>query len=153
MPLLPAFALIAFAFSSCGEPDPDTPAACLGGPAEIRQALAGAPGQVRLGGGVAISDCLPRNQAAGPQQSVGRSLVLVAGKLAAAANGPGESEAAALQAGYLVGALKRGAEDSEGIHATLVERVSSAATNRLKRSTGEVRAAYGRGLAAGLEGG
>lgn len=154
-----AVPLIVLGATGCGETDPATPAACLGGPAGFRQALADAPDPVRLDGDVAISDCLPRNQGAGPQESVGRSLLVVASGLAGQRTGGGEAEAAvnaeaaSLEAGYLVGAVRRGAEDSEGIHATMVDRISSSAENGLDREPAAVRQAYERGLAAGLDDG
>lgn len=148
-----AVPLVGFAVSACGETDPETPSACLGGQAAFRQALADAPDPVRLEGDVAISDCLPRNQGAGPQESVGRNLLLVASGLAEQGAGSGGADEAALRAGYLVGAVKVGAEDSEGIHATLLDRVSSAASNHLDRAPAAVREAYEGGLAAGLEDG
>ncbi len=157
--LLLAMPLVVLGATGCGETDPATPAACLGGPAGFRQALADAPDPVRLEGDLAISDCLPRNQGAGLQESVGRSLLLVASGLAGQRTGGGEAESsanaetAALQAGYLVGAVRRGAEDSEGIHATMVDRVSSSAENGLDREPAAVRQAYDRGLAAGLDDG
>jgi hypothetical protein len=58
---------------------------------------------------------------------------------------------AAIDAGFLVGAIEKGAEDSEGIHATLVERVRAAATNGLSRASEQVRAHYEAGLEAGRD--
>jgi hypothetical protein len=148
-----AVPLLAAAVSGCGETDPGTPAACLNGPAAYRQALAEAPGPVRLEGGVAISECLPRNQGAGPQEVVGRSLLATAAGLAERRADGDHAEAAALKAGYLVGAVRRGAEDSEGIHATLANRVSTSASNGLDGESARVRESYDRGLTAGLEDG
>lgn len=147
---LPLFILGA---TSCGDTDPATPAACLGGPSGFREALVDAPGPVRLEGEVAISDCLPRNQGVGPQESVGRSLLLVAGGLARQRDRGDGAETAALRDGYLVGAVRRAAGDSEGIHSALVDRITSAAGSGLGREPAQVRRAYERGLAAGLENG
>ena len=55
---------------------------------------------------------------------------------------------ATIRAGYLVGALKKGAEGTDGIHATLVQRVEAAATNNLDEAQ---RAEYERGLEAGSD--
>ena len=148
-----AMPLVILGAISCGDTDPATPAACLGGPPGFRAALADAPGPVRLDGEVAISDCLPRNQGAGPQESVGRSLLLVASGFARQRDRGDRAEAAALRDGYLVGAVRRAAEDSEGIHSALVDRITSAAESGLGREPAQVRQAYERGRAAGLEDG
>jgi len=60
---------------------------------------------------------------------------------------------AATRAGYLVGALERGAAETGGIHAALVDRVESAATNGLEERPAAVREAYEAGRQAGLESG
>ena len=54
---------------------------------------------------------------------------------------------AAIRAGYLVGALERGAEDTGGIHAILLDRIRSAATNGL---TGPAETHFEIGYQAGL---
>ena len=52
-------------------------------------------------------------------------------------------------AGYLVGAIEKGAEDTEGIHAALVDRVEAAATNGLEGANQQIQGAYQKGYAAG----
>ncbi|HEX5525573.1 MAG TPA: hypothetical protein VFX44_00070 [Solirubrobacterales bacterium] len=112
--------------AGCGSQEESTPVACLESAGAYEKALAAAPGQVRLQGETAISDCLVRNQSGGDLAEVGEALVTVATELnAQARTEPGGD--AALRLGYLLGAVKRGAEDSEGIHADLVRRLTVAA--------------------------
>ena len=112
--------------TGCGGPDDATPVACLDGPGAYLGALGDAPGEVRLNGGVPISDCLAENQTGGDLANVGAAMLSATTKLNAAARAdPGG--AANLQLGYLLGAAQRGAEGTEGIHAELIRRLSAAA--------------------------
>ncbi|HEU4739756.1 MAG TPA: hypothetical protein VFS54_11860 [Solirubrobacterales bacterium] len=113
------------AASGCGDQDDSTPVACLEGAAAYEQALATAPGEVRLDGETAISDCLAPNQTAGDLARVGEAMVEAATELNAEARADGGD--AALQLGYLLGAAERGSEESEGIHSDLVRRLTVAA--------------------------
>jgi len=115
------------AAAGCGSADEDTtPVACLSGERSYLEALADAPGAVRLNGGVAISDCLVENQSAADIERVGLTLLGVATELnESAPQDPGGDPP--LQLGYLVAALQRGAEETGGIHAELVRRVEAAA--------------------------
>ena len=115
------------AAAGCGSADEDTtPVACLNGPASYSQALESAPGRVRLDGEVPISDCLVPNQSTGDLTNLGTILVELATDLnAMASQDPGGDPP--LQLGYLIGAVQRGAEDSEGIHAELARRLEAAA--------------------------
>jgi len=151
-------------FAGCGDDDEPapTPAACLTDPRAWLTALEAAPGEVRLEGTTPISDCLPADQPAGLQAEVGGNAVNAATVLAAgnrkgqekvlAERGEAHGEEAAVRAGYLVGAIERGAEDTQGINATLVDRVESAATNFLGEGQ-ELQGAYQRGYEAGRESG
>jgi hypothetical protein len=119
-------ACLALAALGCGDQDDSTPVACLEGTAAYEEALADAPQEVRLGGETPISDCLTRNQTSGDLTRVGEALIAAATELNAGARvEPGGP--ANLQLGYLVGAAQRGAEESEGIHADLVRRLTVAA--------------------------
>jgi hypothetical protein len=150
-----AAALMALAFAAgCGSTDEGTPAACLrGGPAYVK-ALEVAPGQVVLAEGVAISDCLTQNQSGGDLATVGGSLVAAATKLNSEARAnPGGP--AAVELGYLVGAVSRGASDTQGIHTELVRRLAAAArySPENRPLPPAVLAAYRRGFDAGRSGG
>ncbi len=114
------------AAAGCGSQDDSTPVACLEGAAAYERALAAAPGEVRLGGETAISDCLAPNQTAGDLARVGEAMIEAATDLNAEARARGGGEAA-VQLGYLLGAAERGSEESEGIHSDLVRRLTVAA--------------------------
>jgi hypothetical protein len=136
----------------CGSSEEDTaPAACLATPAGYLSALERAPAAVRLPGDVPISDCLVPNQTAGQLASVGRSMVVAASRLNVAARrdpaGP-----AALQLGYLIGAVSEGADT---IHVDLVRRLNSAAHFSETGGTppASFERSFGRGYAAGHQSG
>jgi hypothetical protein len=119
-------ALLALAAAGCGGPSGTTPAACLDGTSAYLGALGEAPGEVRLRGETPISDCLAENQGAGDLATVGGALVRVATMLDSRARAePGR--AANLQLGYLLGAARRGADRTGGIHAELLRRLTTAA--------------------------
>ena len=122
-----AFACATLALvAGCGGQDEATPVACLEGAGAYEKALAAAPGEVRLQGETPISDCLVRNQSGGELAGVGEAMVTAATELNAEARAePGRD--AALRLGYLLGAVQRGAEGSEGIHSDLVRRLTVAA--------------------------
>jgi hypothetical protein len=129
-----------------------TPDACLSPAKAYLSALADAPGQVRLAGGTAISDCFGATQGAGTQADVGQTVVAVATQLnAEARRNPGGPEAVRL--GYLVGAVEEGASHSSGIDADLVRRLETAARFNPGRGIFGVafEHAYGKGYAAGQE--
>lgn len=144
-------AAIAVLATGCSKSEAEgTPAACLAGADAYELALRAAPAEVRLEGETPISDCLVPEQEGGDLARVGEEVVKVATDLnVAAARTPSGPQA--LQLGYLVGAVERGAE---GIHADLVRRLSTAARfspegllpARFERT-------FGRGYAAGLESG
>lgn len=97
------------------------PAACRSGPEAIRGALTAAPGPVTIDG-TPLSNCLPRAGDATDLQAVGAAYVDVAAELAPAARkDPGGPEAE--QLGYLVGAVRRAAARTQGIHTELLRRM------------------------------
>jgi hypothetical protein len=117
---------LALTAAGCGQPSDTTPVACLEGEGAYLKALDRAPGEVKLGGETLISECLAENQKAGDLATVGTALVGVATKLNAEARAePGGD--ANLQLGYLLGAAERGASQTDGIHAELIRRLTSAA--------------------------
>jgi hypothetical protein len=118
--------LALLAGAGCGSTDEETPVACRDGAGAYIGALADAPGEVKLSGEVPISDCLVENQQGGELASVGTAMVLAATRLNAEARKDPQG-AAGLQLGYLLGAAQRGAEDTSGIHAELIRRLSFAA--------------------------
>jgi hypothetical protein len=125
---LAAFALLVpLAFvAGCGGADDSTPVACLEGAPAYEQALKAAPGEVLLEDETPISECLTRNQSGGDLSRVGEAMIETATRLnAEARQDPGGD--AALRLGYLLGAVERGTEESEGIHSDLVRRLTVAA--------------------------
>lgn len=151
---LALLALLALLAAGCGGRDESTPVACLEGAGAYERALAAAPGEVLLGGETPISDCLAENQSAGELAQVGEALVQTATRLNAEARAePGGS--ANLELGYLLGAVARGADKTEGIHSDLLRRLTAAA----RYSPGkqplppQFLATYREGFDAGRSGG
>jgi hypothetical protein len=127
-PAAPALAAIALALAlgACGTSDEGTPVACLESSKAYLRALEDAPEPVRLPGGTRISDCLTKNQGGGELATIGISMVRTATALnSEARQNPGGP--AAVQLGFLLGAVERGAEDTAGIHSELVRRLEAAA--------------------------
>jgi hypothetical protein len=127
-PWIAALACVAalLALAGCGSADESTPVACLEGATAYERALKAAPDEVLLGDETLISECVPRNQSGGDLARVGEAMIETATALNAEARAePGG--AANLQLGYLLGAVERGAEESEGIHSDLVRRLVVAA--------------------------
>ena len=136
-------ALVALA-AGCGEQSADPPAACRQGQQVVADALASAPGPVRIDG-VPISGCMTDGADATDLQELGAAVNGAAAKLAeTAAARPGSAEA--LQLGYLAGALKRGSEQTQGLHSELVRRVDQELV-RVDRTS----SAFRRGERAGRE--
>ena len=161
--ILPALAL---PFTGCSDGRKvATPPACLAASSTWVTALSSAPDQVLIQEVTPISNCLTKGQSAAKQQEVGKTAVETATQLGAFYKtadktetgkkqaGSGSAEQAALMAGYLVGAIEKGAEETEGIHATLADRVEAAATNGLGGASQQIQGAYQKGHEAGLKNG
>jgi hypothetical protein len=140
------------AAAGCGRDDASTPVACLEGSGAYLRALAAAPGEVRLGGETPISDCLTENQEGGELATVGEAMIEAATALNAEARAEPAGEAS-LQLGFLIGAIMRGSERTEGIHADLVRRLAVAARFAPDRKPlpPAFLDAYGRGFDAGRD--
>lgn len=155
MRLAAALSIVALALLvGCGNSDDSTPVACLEGAGAYEGALASAPDEVLLEGETLISECLTRNQTGGDLSRVGEAMLETATALnAAARKDPGGD--ASLQLGYLLGAVRRGSEESEGIHSDLLRRLVVAARFAPGRQplSQEFRASYREGFEAGLAGG
>ncbi|HEX8742679.1 MAG TPA: hypothetical protein VF712_06065 [Thermoleophilaceae bacterium] len=142
-----ALAALAIALSAAGcsrSDDAAVPVGCKEGPDSVRAALARAPARVELDG-TPLSECFTRGSAGADLQQVGASYVTVAGRLADRArlepDGPD-----ALRLGYLVGAARRGASSTQGVHDELMRRIEQELTGL---DTGT--AAYRRGYRAGRD--
>jgi hypothetical protein len=138
--------------TACGETDPGTPAGCFVSPASFTSSLRQAPEEVLLDGETPISGCLVRNQSDADLFEFGELALKVATRTSSRMSAPGPAGTkAAIDAGYLVGAVEKGAEDSEGVHATLVERIRSAAGNGLEGASASKRAHFEAGREAGRD--
>ena len=147
-------ALAAFAAGCGGGDDETTPTACFSGAEAYEEALAAAPGEVRIGGETLISECLTRNQEGGELAQVGEALVEAATRIdAEAREDPGGQ--ANLELGYLLGAARRGSEETAGIHSDLLRRLEVAARFAPGKQPlpPEFTATYQRGFDAGHENG
>jgi hypothetical protein len=146
---LSLLALVALGVSAgaCGAPDPPPlDAACTSSPDAIEQALSRAPAPVALPSGTRLSECVSHARSDEELQSAGAVLTRVADDLAGRAE-HGDAQAA-VGLGYLVGAARRGAKKTAGIHAELQRRVESSARG-LVDGGGQEASALERGLRAG----
>ena len=111
--------MLALVAIGCGNDEHRVPVACLDG--NVSKALLKAPGEVRVEG-TKLSDCF--NRAANPAeiQQVGSVFIAAAEKLSARARTDPHSPAA-LQLGYLIGAVRRGAGHTQGIHYETQRRI------------------------------
>jgi hypothetical protein len=139
-------AAAALACGACGQSTPPLSDDCTQGSAPLSAALAAAPADVRLADGTRLSECVSRADAEAEIQEVSAGATSLADQLAAKAAG---DDTAAVRLGYLIGAAKRGARHTGGIHAELVRRLESAAAHLPAGRRG----AFDRGLGAGTRGG
>jgi hypothetical protein len=105
--------------AGCGNDVHHVPVACLDG--DLTKPLANAPHEVRLAG-IRLSDCFTRAADPAEIQQVGSVFITAAEKLAAAARARPHSSAA-LRLGYLIGAVRRGAGHTQGIHYETQRRI------------------------------
>jgi hypothetical protein len=138
----------ALAAAGCGKDDRPLPPACTQGAGAIAIALREAPHAVRLSDGTRLSTCVERARSDADIQNLGSLYTTVADALATRAHG---SDRAALELGYLVGATRRGAAHTNGIHLELQRRLEQAIG--VGGPPAPRRAAYGRGLVAGARAG
>jgi len=142
---------VALLLAGCAKQEPDrVPVACFGSPAELMTALRQAPGPVVLGDGTRLSRCVSTARTDGDLQSLGLSFGRLADALRARAQAdPG----AALQLGYLAGAVRAGARGAaDGIADQLARRLEQLAALGPGASAAAT-AALARGLRAGEAGG
>jgi len=118
--------------------DRPVPFGCKAHSTAYVRALDEAPAEVRIND-VRISDCLVKDAAPGDVQEVGATLLAAASVLATKEN--------AEPLGYLVGAARRGARRTQGIHDEIVRRLEQEAGPLARTSY------YRRGLRAGRSSG
>jgi hypothetical protein len=136
--------------SSAG--DEHQPVACREGVGVYMEALRAAPGEVILAGETPISGCLVPAAEEGELADLGEAALGAATKLNAQARAePGGP--AALQLGYLLGAIARGSAETEGVHAELLRRLVVAARYAPDGEPLSPRflAAYEKGFAVGRD--
>lgn len=135
----------ACALSACSTGGHDPPAlACVQSPADIRAALRTAPGEVTLPDGTTLSHCVGSAREAADLQNVGGTFTTAAVPLEASAP---RSPRAALELGYLVGAVERGATETAGLQDELVNRMHNSLAGA--HLSGTEQSAAARGRAAG----
>jgi hypothetical protein len=117
--------LAAASLAACGAADDPLDEACVSGPGAIEHALARAPGPVTLPSGTRLSQCVSNARSDADLQTAGAVLTRAADHLAARARA-GDADAA-LRLGYLVGATRRGAKRTAGIHAELQRHIERSA--------------------------
>jgi hypothetical protein len=103
----------------CGNDEHRVPVACLDG--NVAQALSAAPAEVRVDG-TRLSECFTRAANPAEIQQVASVFIDAAEKLAPRARAQPNSPAA-LQLGYLVGAVRHGASGTQGIHYETQRRI------------------------------
>ena len=139
--------LLAALAPACGESrETELPPACRAGEATVQTALAAAPRAVTVDG-TSLSACLTPSGAPADIQEVGAVYVAVASDLAARARTDPDGPAA-VRLGYLVGAVRRGAAQTQGIHTELVRRLELEAA-----SLGPASPAFREGERAGRRSG
>ncbi|OJU83872.1 MAG: hypothetical protein BGO11_03340 [Solirubrobacterales bacterium 70-9] len=146
-------ALGAALLAGCGgssAKDERQPVACREGTGVYLEALRAAPGDVILAGETPISGCLVPTAEEGELVDLGEAALAAATKLNAAARAEPDGPAA-LQLGYLLGAIARGSAKTEGVHAELLRRLTVAARFAPAGEPLSQRflAAYEKGFAAG----
>ena len=133
--------------AGCANHDVTVPAACLDGPVPIRSALKQAPGDVRIQGKVKISGCFKGAANAADVQNVGSSFLAATEDLTQRVRREPRSHAA-VELGYLLGAVRRGAGTDGGVHYESERRIEQE-LHGAPTSTPQFR----QGLAAGRRSG
>jgi hypothetical protein len=138
--------LVCLALPGCSKKDEETPAGCLAGGKAILQALESAPERVAVEG-ARLSECVSDTTDGGELQEVGAAYLEAAAKLADRAAADPEGDAA-LQLGYLLGAVKRSEAGAQGVGYELGRRLQAEAARVPDGSR-----ALERGRRAGTKGG
>jgi hypothetical protein len=138
--------LAAVSLAACGASTPTVDEACMGSAGAIERALVRAPRPVTLPSGTRLSQCVSNARSDADLQTAGAVLTRAADHLSAQARA-GDREAA-LRLGYLVGAARRGAKRTAGIHAELQRHIERAAAV-LDDAGATVERALARGQRAG----
>jgi hypothetical protein len=138
--------LAAASLAACGASKHPLDEACVTSPGAIERALARAPSPVTLPSGTRLSQCVSDARSDADLQTAGAVLTRAADDLSARAR-TGDADAA-LRLGYLVGAARRGAKRTAGIHAELQRHIERAAAV-LEDAGARIAGALARGQRAG----
>jgi hypothetical protein len=138
--------LAAASLAACGASSDPLDEACVTSPGTIERALARAPDPVTLPSGTRLSQCVSNARSDADLQTAGAVLTRAADDLSARAR-TGDADAA-LRLGYLVGAARRGAKRTAGIHAELQRHIERAAA-ALEDAGAHIAGALAHGLRAG----
>jgi hypothetical protein len=117
--------LAAASLAACGASADPLDEACMSGAGAIEHALTRAPDPVTLPSGTRLSQCVSDARNDADLQTAGAVLTRAADHLSAQARA-GDADAA-LRLGYLVGAARRGAKHTAGIHAELQRHIERSA--------------------------
>jgi hypothetical protein len=117
--------LAAASLAACGASADPLDEACMSGAGAIEHALTHAPDPVTLPSGTRLSQCVSDARNDADLQTAGAVLTRAADHLSAQARA-GDADAA-LRLGYLVGAARRGAKHTAGIHAELQRHIERSA--------------------------
>ena len=142
-------AMLLLVLGGCSKQEREVvPVACFGEPAELMSALRQAPGTVALQDGTRLSRCVSAARTDGDLQSLGISF----GRLADALRDRAESDtSAALQLGYLAGAVRAGARRAPGALADQLARRIQQLAELGAGARPAAASALARGLRAGEE--
>jgi hypothetical protein len=139
--------LAAASLAACGATaDPPLDEACMSDAGAIEHALTRAPRPVTLPSGTRLSQCVSNARSDADLQTAGAVLTRAADHLSAQAR-TGDADAA-LRLGYLVGATRRGAQRTSGIHAELQRHIERSAAG-LDGTGARIAAALADGQRAG----
>ena len=139
--------LAAGSLAACGASGaPALDEACMSDPGAIERALTRAPHPVTLASGTRLSQCVSNARSDADLQTAGAVLTHAADHLSAQAR-TGDA-GAALRLGYLVGAARRGAKRTAGVHAELQRHIERSAAV-LDGSGARIAAALADGQRAG----
>jgi len=119
--MVPALSCAALA-CGCGSSTAPPSPACIESTQTVGAALSSAPAAVRLRDGTRLSECVAHAIDEGSLQNVGETFVTVASDLEMRAR---TQPRAALQLGYLIGAVRRGAGKTNGVGLELVHRIEA----------------------------
>jgi hypothetical protein len=141
-----ALALAAF-IAGCGNHDVVVAPDCTEGVRPVAEALAHAPGDVRIRGNVLISHCFQPAASPADVQSLGALFIEVTHGLAEQVRRAPRSHSA-VELGFLIGAVRKGAHTDGGVHYETERRIEQELVG-LPTGTPQFRL----GLAAGLRSG